>query len=253
MRYWLVLTVCSLVYSCGLISTSDPVVVTSIDEELRLDLWNPLGAEHSLQLNLSTLDPKCATSEIVTSYSQQGLNLQISIQGLPQSGSCQGTQEILQSSIPAFISPGVFNVTIDLSKSFTNSGKLTFDGQVYVLTMESSDGLEIGHDRLYKIPPGTIWGNISSDQDASAINAEFLADFDGVGMVADLPSGYYGHFTVTDADVQLVPTEQRIFNYPFIYALTGQLSELQAMIDDLRASYGNQVSIECTTWSGKSL
>lgn len=239
--------------ACGLVSTTDPAVVTSIDEELRLDLWNPLDQSHPLELRLQTLEPKCVTSQILTTHQQTGSSLQVTIEGLAEQPECQGGSAFLQSAVPAHVSPGAFAVTIQLGTSVSNRGILTFDGQVYRLSMDTSDGLLIGHDELYDIPPGTIWGRITSDQNVAEINEIFLDELTSVSDPADLPSGYYGHFRVLDADVQLTPSVVATYNYPFICTLNGQLSALQEIIDDFRTAHGNTISIECTTWHGKSL
>lgn len=253
MRLWFVLGVAFLLGSCNLVSTNDPAVVTSIEEELRLDLWNPLGQEHNLQFNLSTIDPKCETSEILVSHGQQGNSLHVGILGLKQQAVCQGKQFVLMQTVPATIFPGTYQMVIELGETIANIGILTFDGSRFTLNMQTSDGLMIGHDELYKIPERTIWGSLSSDQNINQINTDFLNELDQLGYEADLSSGYYGHFTILDADVQLAPSVQRSYTYPFVYTLTGQVSNLQNIVATLRAEHGESVIVECTTWDGQNL
>lgn len=253
MRFWFVLGVAVLLGSCNLVSTDDPAIVTSIEEELRLDLWNPLGQEHILQFNLSTIDPKCETSEIIVSHNQQGFSLHLGILGLKKQPVCNGKQFVLYHGVPVHISAGSYQVVIELGETVSNLGLLTFDGNRFKLTMEKSDGLLIGHDEMYKIPDGTFWGSLSSDQNISGINADFLADLDQLGQEANLPSGYYGHFSLLDADVQLAPSVQRSYIYPFVYSLSGQVSNLQNLISTIRSEHGDSVTVECTAWDGRKL
>ena len=245
--------VCLTLGGCNLLSDDTPAVQTNILEEVQLDLWNPLSPEHNMAFVLTTLADQCPGTRILHNSSIQGPELSVHIMGLEQPTGCAELAAQATEQIGIQLGQDVYDVRVSVG-NVTNQGFLVASSSAYELRMITSDGIVLGHTELAKIPEFTIWGSITSDHN---VHDAFAAFQDELELIAEKPGllpGYYGHFEIlSSAELSVLQTDASQYAYDFIYKLTGELSALRALIDDVRSEHNGQLSIHCTTWTGLTL
>lgn len=241
---------------CDVTGTADPIVISTVQAEMQLDLANPFDAPTQFAFRMSTIDEKCADAQILADGAVQGQNVHIAVSGLLVEPSCPADLAIAKKDVHMELMPGEYRLSMNIGEDLLNSGVLTFDGDMYSLEMYSTVGIRIGHSELNRIPEGVIWGSISGDQSISQLRQEFLTALSPLTSTTQLQEGYYGHFTIYHSDIlNLTLTDDILynFNHLFVYQLDGDISALQSVIDDFRAQHGDLINISCTTWKGDSL
>ena len=241
---------------CDMTDTADPVVISTIQAEMQIDLASPFEAPSQFAFRMSTLEEKCANAQILADGAIQGQNVHITVSGLLVEPHCPGFYDQVQKDVPMNLQPGEYDFSMAIGEDLLNTGVLRYDGEAYSLDMYSVVGINIGHSKLYKIPEGLIWGVISGDQGLSDLSQEFISALTPITSDVELKEGYYGHFTMQNSEIQnLTMTEDVVFdfNQVFVYKLDGDLDALQHIIDNFRAQFGDHVKISCTTWKGDSL
>ncbi len=241
---------------CDVAGTTDPVVISTIQAEMQLDLANPLDAPTQFAFRMSTLEEKCAGAQILADGAIQGQNVHIAVSGLLTDSDCSGQLAKAQKDVQMELLPGEYHLSMAIGDDLLNTGVLSFDEKTYTLDMYSTIGVKIGHSELNKIPEGVIWGSISGDQSISELRQEFLSALNPITSESQLDEGYYGHFTMYQSDIlNLSLTDDVVydFNHLFVYQLDGDLDALQFVIDNFRAQHGDLIRISCTTWEGDFL
>lgn len=255
MKYANLILFCAMCWSgCSLFSPDKEVVVTSIEEELRLDLWNPLTTPSQFALAFSTLEEECPGTEISTSHSHFGKTISIAIHGLLENTGCTDPNQPAEEFIPASIVPGFYEVVIRLGNDIINTGNVTFDGAVYTLSMHSNYGLMLGHTELHRIPNSIVWGMLSSNLEAIPEFDQLKAALSPLGTEPDLTTGYYGHFSVGDnSTITLAKTSGYSFDYPFLIALESDVDDLETAVEQFRSQIDPAFRLVCYTWDGQEL
>lgn len=255
MKYLVLVLSCICVMSgCSLFSSEEPVVVTNIDEEVRLDLWHPLGATSNVGFALSTLEPECAGTTIATTHFNAARNIQVSIHGLVRTPECADPYAFATAAIPFTVTTGGYHVVIDVGNGVVNEGSLQYDGNAFTLDLESNHGLTMGYRTLRRIPEGTVWGALSSQEQATGTFQQMMEQFSDISNPATLAPGYYDHFSVDTSNViTLKEPPAHIYIYTFALSLDSDTESLRAIVDALRNDLPESVEIRCLTWSGLTL
>lgn len=254
MRKLIIYLILATIWSgCDVAGTADPVVISTIQAEMQLDLANPFDAPSQFAFRMSTLDEKCADAQILADGAIQGQNVHIAVSGLLVEPSCAGDLVKAQKDVHLEVLPGEYSLSMAIGEDLYNTGVLSFNGDTYSLDMYSTIGIKIGHSELNKIPEGVVWGSIAGDQNISEIKQEFLAAISPIASVTQLKEGYYGHFTIYNSDIlNLTLTDDIVynFNHAFVFHLDGDTDALRFVIDNFRAQYGDLINISCTSWKG---
>jgi hypothetical protein len=242
--------------ACDMADKADPVVISTIQADMQIDLANPFDAPMQFAFRMSTLEEKCADAQILADGAIQGQSVHIAVSGLLVEPNCSGDLEKVKKDVNIDLLPGNYDFSLAIGEDLFNTGVLSFDGIAYTLEMYSVLGIKIGHSNLYKIPEGVIWGSISGNQSLSELTGDFISALNPIISEVELQEGYYGHFTMQKSGIQNLMVAGDVvfdFNYSFVYRLGGDLDALQSVIDNFRAQYGADVEIFCTTWKGDSL
>lgn len=253
---FLYLILVTILSGCGVSSSTDPVIISTVQAEMQLDLANPLKAPTQFAFRMSTLEEKCADAQILADGAIQGNNVHIAVSGLLVEPYCPGDLTKTEKDVYLDLEPGEYNLSMAIGEDLFNTGILSFDGDTYTMNIQSPLGIKIGHSELNRIPEGIIWGSISGEQNISEVRDMFLAAIQPITSESALKEGYYGHFTIYDSDilnVSLVDDDVYDFNHLFVYHLDGNTNGLQFALDNFRDSHGDEIIISCMTWKGESL
>jgi len=254
LTYYLILA--AILGGCDMTDTANPVVISTIQADMQIDLANPFEAPSQFAFRMSTLEEKCAHAQILADGAIQGQNVHIAVSGLLVEPSCVAEYQKALKDVPMDLATGDYDFSLAIGDDLLNTGQLSFDGMAYTLDMYSSLGIKIGHSKLFKIPEGVIWGSISGDQNISELNDQFVNALSPITSEVQLQEGYYGHFTMLNSYIQnLTLTDDIVsnFNHLFVLQLEGDLDAVKFVIDNYRVRYGDVLKISCTSWKGDLL
>ena len=106
------------------------------------------------------------------------------------------------------------------------------------------------------MPADAIWGYIGFHELSQEfdIQSSFENSIDDLVEPHNYPSGYYGHFRISELNELTIDADQEYSGqYNFLYRFRGEEEDLMPILEDLRAQYGNQIEIKLFTSSGSIL
>jgi len=140
---------------------------------------------------------------------------------------------------------GVYDLQIEVVNT-VNSGTLTITDDQTLINFPSTQKLTINHDTLIRIPFGTVWGYVGYQSTSNqGLANNFISGMDALGAEpADLESGYYGYFSISDSSELIQSIDP---NYPyykeFIRDYQGEAAALNEHIGYYNTEYYNKVDV----------
>lgn len=247
-----------LLAGCNLDSFNDPVVVAEVNDEFHIDLWenlSPFGS--SLVFKIQTIEEfECKNYSINYNVVPKFREFSISLNEIQEPGDCEQGINTARASINlGTLTPGFYQLNIDLKNTVFNQGQLTVSSERYLIEMEDAKGINFVRRELFRIPGNTIWGYIAYADGAEPIADDFIHQLEGLSQSKSLKKGYYGYFSVeNDNSDQIIFPQLSIAQdfKPFLFHYDSPESEIAELVDHFRADYGQDIQISLTNDEGRS-
>lgn len=240
--------------SCSL--GGKPVVISTVQPELRIDLANPLNTSSNFAFRLTTLEETCTTSDLIVGGLLEGNQVRIDVTGLVVPATCLTDLDFIRSDVGLEVTPAFYDFDISVGEGLNSTGFFSFDGNTYNLELEDAAGIEVGHDELHRIPEYIVWGTMSGGTNPYDIFEDFLSVIQPMTDPLLLQEGYYGHFSVepgSSFNVVDQITESNAFSYPYVIRLKEDVQSLKQTLEEFRLQYSGSIDITATTWDGRIL
>jgi len=136
-----------------------------------------------------------------------------------------------------------YNIQIKLKEIVTNQGNLIVNEDIYVLNMNSEDGIEVVHEKLNKIPQKTIWGYLAYAEEGKKTEAEsIIKELDdittSISLVPGYDAGYFGYFTLLEGQSILMSDEvEESFHSTFIFNYNSDYQDITQFITESCSSH----------------
>ncbi len=260
---YLVYALCVLAVSgCDFSSLKDPIVISEVEDEFHIDLWENLGTtreERSLVLKIESIQTeKCLNYKIDAPFSRDGNRLKVALNNIIQPLDCVAGEATVKADISAgYVSNGIYSFNIDLKNTVFNDGQLNVNSDSYTLNMYSENGFSMKHKELLRVPDGAVWGYVQYQQAPDeAIAKQFVEDLKTRSQnPTTYRSGYYGHFTIGAIDRVISVFEQPATpnTKPFLYHYTDEPNKLKNLVETYRQQYDNRLTIKLYNSKGETL
>ncbi len=247
-----------LLAACSVDEDENPKVVADIEDDYLIVLWEDLGLPaRSLQFRVETVDEQpCLNTFIDYAYRRSTSALNLSLNGIlePHPSECNENPSTIQQTIDlGFLSEGVYDMQINLKNAVVNNGLLTVRNDRYQLDMYTDDGFHLQQTEMWRVPENTFWGYVAyRNTDASSLATAFLDEMAEAAATLSLKAGYYGHFDVQD-DKSLVLADVPPNKYinTFAYAFDDNQHAIEALLEEYRTLYGEQLELKIYTDTGE--
>lgn len=151
------------------------------------------------------------------------------------------------------LSNGTYNLNIKVERK-RNEGQLIVTSDHYAISINNQKQLKISNTPLYRIPANTIWGTVGYHLSSTSTLVQTLIDsLQILGATAqNYQSGDYGYFEINTSG-QILPPQNHgnHFIQPFIFNYPGNTSELNNLVKNYGANYGDSLSIRLYTTKGE--
>lgn len=253
-RLLILLGVAALVSTCQ-IDTEDAIVISDVNDEFYLDIWEQLTLEgRQLQWHIRTIeDAECTDSELAHNYRETGTTISLAINSIIDPEDCTaGEQPLRDTLVAGQLANGVYDLSLSLRDAVNNSGQLIINPDYYELAFDKSQGILPLRRLLRRVPENLIWGYIRTQVDSLTEPAnQLVSDIAELGSPASPQEGYYGYFTV-NGDVLSPADDQLAGADSFAYLLDKDTSQLEALISTFRDQYPEGVEVKLFDWKGRA-
>ncbi len=252
---YLLLTFCTL--SCDFSSLDDAIIVSEVEDEFFVDLWENLDGLYGRELVVkieSIKSEKCLNYRIDYQFSKDGNRLKIGLNSIIIPLDCLPGEAAAKADVNTGSLPnGLYSFNIDLKNTVSNTGQIIVNDDNYTVDIENK-GIVMRRKELVRVPDGAIWGYAAYQQAADqTIATQFVNDLKNISKAPDTyRSGYYGHFIIT-SDRQITVNGQTALSKPFLFSFQEEEIKLKNLIASYRQMYGNRLTIQFYNSKGEEL
>ncbi|MFN7117858.1 MAG: hypothetical protein ACK4TA_13745 [Saprospiraceae bacterium] len=248
--------------SCDFSSLKDPIVITEVEDEFDVDMWESLAPtfeERNLVIKIeSAKTEKCLNYRIDYQVYKDGNRLKVALNNIIKPLDCVPGETTVKTDVGiGYLPNSLYSFNIDLKNTVFNDGQLIVRSDSYTLDMYSKNGFSLKRGELLRVPEGAIWGYVTYPQnnDESLAN-QWVEDLKKISQVPlNYRSGYYGHFTINNLDRKVTVNEQPLNNNvkTFLYHYTDDANKLKDLVNRYRQNYGNRLTIRLLNSKGEVL
>lgn len=243
LKHYLFIVIIIFMTGCSPDYFIDPVVVSNVESEFYLDLWEDLSPEgDNPRFLLETIIPgECQNGGIDFHFIHAGNQLTLTINGIDEPEDCiPGTTIYHNSTQTGAISTGIYYFTLNLRNTIFNEGKFYVYDDRMELWLDTEDGIILLNQVLRRVPKNALWGYIYYNNDGAqsqAENAYNMIKEEGISTV--LTPGYYGHFTIDDNyQITDIPTLEPGIDYiPVLFQYDGDWENLTTICNDIENAH----------------
>ena len=244
------------IFGCKLDSIQDPIIVTNIEKEFYINLWEELYPDtRQLRIDLQSIkNQDCLNYDISYDWENTDKQLSLTINNIETPGDCvPGTGPARAQVTAGPLEGQPYKLTISLAQSVTNQGQLVVNEEAYTLQMESEEGIIIPEKVLRRVPDNTVWGFVAA-QDAADLDVAMtiLDQLRSFGETANLIEGKYGYFSILDNKLLVSGAPETGQVNSFIIHYEGDEKAIKQLVDDFRASHTGSVSLQVKTAQGST-
>ncbi len=242
-----------IVHSCKLASLDDPIVVVNVEDEFEINLREELSpSTRSLQFLVESIEEEnCQNATIAYSFLREGNKLKISLEDILEATDCQEGNGPAKAAVNlGVLSPGVYNLELDLKNTVFNKGQIILDEQLYKVDLHTDNGIKLIRDELRRVPDRAIWGYVNTNEENIADN--FLSELRVLATDIDLQDGYYGYFQVEGRQVKVENQPEQGITKPFVYYFDGDSNILQDLVQEFRELHPDKAVITLMDATGTS-
>ncbi|MCG8327048.1 MAG: hypothetical protein MI974_05145 [Chitinophagales bacterium] len=240
--------------ACNLSSLDDPIVVTDLENEFYLDLWEHLEPEgRFLEWRLRTIEnAECEDASIDYFYRNSGGTIGLNINAIINPADCTPSEQPLSVYFAGGqLNNDVYPISIGVRDAVVNEGSLIVSDDSYRLSFSSLTGVVLLKRVLRRIPDPVIWGYIHTQHDSLQVAAdEFMNNLETKTLPVSLKEGNYGYFSVDNEAVIIkhihVPEGATMFAYEYIQ----DDDVLEGMITSLKEEHPNGIEVRIFNTKG---
>lgn len=253
-RWMLVGVVAFALVGCKLESLQDPIIVTNIEKEFYINLWEELYPNtRNLRIDLQSIkNQDCLNYGIDYKWNAASSQFDLEINDITPPGDC------LPGIGPANAKIGVgelenqfFKMKIGLGETVVNEGQLVVNGESYTLQMDTEEGIIIPEKVLRRVPNNSVWGFVAyQNSEDQPVASNLLEQLNTFGNSIDLTEGKYGYFSFLDSKLLVsgAPATGQVSS--FIIEYDGDQKAIQEVVDNFRANHSSSVTLKVLTSSG---
>lgn len=239
--YFILFFFITVLTSCDFRSLRDPIVLTDVEDEFIIDMWEQITPEgRSFQLLIETIaDQPCSNSTIDFSVDRTSTIFDISLEQIQEPADCAPGQAPALAQVDlGDLSPGFYPLNIDLRDAIVNKASLRVRSDAYRLDMDTEYGIKPLRSELRRIAPDHFWGYISYPGYLQSAVDSLRSELETYGSYELPPDGYYGYFTIANRTLAIKDQPQHQPFMTWIMAMQeADKSTLQDMIDGFRAKH----------------
>ncbi len=255
-KKWTVLMgIMAVLGGCDFSSLDDITIVPNVEDEFYLDLWEKLSpTERTLVFKVSTIkEEACKNHKIDFEYERNANRLLIQLNNIIKSLDCEPGKAPATADIDAAaLTPGFYELKIELRNAVENTGQLSISGDNYLIELRKRNGVILARKELIKVPEKAIWGYVQYQQTADETIAKaFISDLKAVSTQKDYRNGYYGHFTIDNGTVRVYQQPDNNV-LPFLQYATENEAAVKDLLEQYRRAYGSRLKIVLHNWQGQS-
>ena len=254
-RWMLVGIVVFVLVGCKLESLQDPIIVTNVEKEFYINLWEELYPNtRNLRIDLQSIkNQDCLNYTIDYKWEAAANQFDLSINDITPPADC------LPGIGPAAAKIGVgdlenqfFKMKIGLGETVVNEGQLLVNGESYTLQMDTEEGIIIPEKVLRRVPNNSVWGFVAYQNSADQSTASaLLGELRTFGNPISLTEGKYGYFSFLDNKLLVSGAPETGQVSSFIIEYEGDQKAIKEVVDNFRANHAGSVSISVLTSTGE--
>lgn len=262
LKYLIYLLALLVLAGCDFSSLKDPVVITEVEDEFYVDLWETLAPtfeERNLMIKIESIKTeKCLNYRIDYQLYKDGNRLRIALNNIIKPLDCVPGETTVKTDVDmGYLPSSFYSFNLDLKNTVFNDGQLIVRSDSYTLDMYSKNGFSLKRTELLRVPEGAIWGYVTFQQATDETLADqWLDDLKKIGQnPVNYRSGYYGYFTINNLDRKIIINEQPTNNNlkTFLYHYADDESKLKNLLNRYRQDYGNRLIIKLYNSKGETL
>lgn len=255
LRWVLIALIAFSTSTCKLESIQDPIIVTNIEKEFYINLWEELYPNsRQLRIDIQSLKKQdCLNYTIAYDWEASDKKFSLSINNIVPPGDClPGVAPAHTEVSVGDLTPKFYNMDIVLDETVINEGQLTVDEGSYTLQMETEEGIIIPEKTLRRVPDNSAWGFVAYQNTTDQMAAShLLSDLEEQGEAMDLREGKYGYFSFLDNKLLVsgAPAQGQVSS--FIINYSGDEKSLEELANNFRDLHTGSVTLKIFTASGQ--
>jgi hypothetical protein len=226
-----------------------------VKKEFDIQLWEkltPTGGE--LQLIVNSIEPQaCPNIHLDYYVSVSDTKVTVTLKSFVIPTNCMGAMTHTSDTLPiGRLQYGNYKFAINLKDVVLNTGSLSVNQHLYIVDLQSENGISMPFKQLSRIPESTIWGYVNYESSATNKAQAFMDSLKTVCQTTSLLNGRYGHFEVVNESLKMPSSIQ----YPnpitttFFFKYEGTEDKLDRLIQYFRLN-SNGLNINLTAQTGK--
>jgi len=230
--------------SCDFQSLKDPIILTDVEDEFFLDMWEEITPQgRSFSFLIETIeDQPCSNSAIEYDVAENGINLDISLKKITQPSDCvEGIAPAVANINLGALPAQYFSMKIDLRDAVVNRAHFTISEDAYLIDMVTEYGIKPLRSQLLRIEPQQCWGYISFPNELGDVAQELDQKIRDIADYRLPMDGYYGYFTIANGTLALKgqPEDQGLRTM-VLDIDTEDSGRLESLIREYRSEFAGQ-------------
>ena len=253
-RWMLVGVVAFALVGCKLESLQDPIIVTNVEKEFYINLWEELYPNaRNLRIDLQSIkNQDCLNYTIDYKWEANSNQFDLEINDITPPADC------LPGIGPANAKIGVGDIDnqiikmrIGLGDAVINEGQLVVNSEAYTLQMDTEEGIIIPEKVLRRVPNNSVWGFVAYQDSADQMTAsDLVIQLSSFGDPIALKEGKYGYFSFLDNKLLVSGAPETGQVSGFIMAYDGDEKAIQEVVENFRTQHTGSVSLKVLTSTG---
>lgn len=244
-----------LMMSCKKEMDSSSGTEVKVKKEFDIQLWEkltPTGGE--LQLIVNSIEPQaCPNIHLDYYVSINDNKVTVTLKSFSVPFSCTGPMTRTSDTLSlGRLQNGNYKFSINLKDVVLNNGSLSVNQNLYIVDLQSENGISMPFKQLSRIPENTIWGYLNYESAATNKAQTFMDSLKTVCQPTSLLNGRYGHFEVINESLKMPANLQ--YTHPitstFFFKYEGTEDKLDRLIQHFRLNT-NGLNINITSQTGK--
>lgn len=230
----------------------------NVAEEIEFEMLPVLSPFHN-GLNFSFQSDSiyhCQNVGYLYTLDTTAVEIKIHLLGVYIPDSCVSGDAPAFEKVAVHNEEGYYAISLDIGDYIHNTGTLVIEPTVYEVYLSSRDGMSMPHNRMFKIPEGSVWGYVvpqDPNQQAEVMNT-VKHGLDSIADPLTMHEGYYGYFSITKpfgifTEFPVYHTTQSCF----IYHFSQDHTILENAIDSIRTQLPDGTEFKVFTWEGLEL
>jgi hypothetical protein len=177
-----------------------------VKKEFNIQLWEkltPAGGE--LQMIVNSIEPQpCPNTHLDYYVSIIDNKVTVTLKSFTVPTNCTGIAVYTTDTLSiGHLSNGAYKLAINLKDAVLNNGSLLVNSNLYVVDLQSENGIAVGSKQLFRIPENTLWGYVNYESSGTNKAQYFVDSLRTICQPILLPNGQYGHFDVVNEALRM--------------------------------------------------